>query len=51
MFSKSKESVMADSKIVLVSGAGYNADIPGTSKESGIAPTTLSEWAARAAWS
>lgn len=30
---------------------GYNADIPGTSKESGIRPTSLPEWAGRAAWS
>jgi uncharacterized protein YbjT (DUF2867 family) len=30
---------------------GYNADIPGTSRESGIAPTTLPEWAGRTAWS
>ena len=30
---------------------GYNADIPGNSKESGITPTTLPDWAGRAAWS
>jgi len=30
---------------------GYNADIPGNSKESGIPPTTVSQWAGRAAWS
>lgn len=30
---------------------GYDADIPGTSKESGITPTTFPDWAGRAAWS
>lgn len=30
---------------------GYNADIKATAKESGIAPTTLAQWAARADWS
>jgi hypothetical protein len=30
---------------------GYNADIPGNSRESGIAPTTFPDWAGRAAWS
>jgi hypothetical protein len=29
---------------------GYDADIPATSKESGIAPTALPQWAARASW-
>ncbi len=29
---------------------GYDVDIPGTSRESGIAPTTLPDWAARADW-
>jgi uncharacterized protein YbjT (DUF2867 family) len=29
---------------------GYDADIPGTSRESGIAPTTLPEWARRVSW-
>ena len=30
---------------------GYNADIPGISRESGIPPTTLPQWAGHAAWS
>ena len=30
---------------------GYNADIPGNSKESGITPTTFPDWAGRTAWS
>jgi hypothetical protein len=30
---------------------GYNADIPGTSRESGIRPTTFAEWAPRQKWS
>jgi uncharacterized protein YbjT (DUF2867 family) len=30
---------------------GYNADIPGNSKESGITPTTFPDWAGGAAWS
>lgn len=30
---------------------GYNADIPGNSKESGITPTTFPDWAGRATWS
>jgi uncharacterized protein YbjT (DUF2867 family) len=30
---------------------GYNADIPATSRESGVAPTAFPEWADRAAWS
>jgi len=30
---------------------GYHADISGTSRESGIAPTTFPEWAGRADWS
>ena len=29
---------------------GYNVDIPGTSKESGIAPTALPDWARRTNW-
>jgi uncharacterized protein YbjT (DUF2867 family) len=29
---------------------GYNADIPGTSSESGIRPTTFAEWAPRQKW-
>ena len=29
---------------------GYDVDIPATSKESGIAPTTLPEWARRVSW-
>lgn len=29
---------------------GYNANIPVRAKESGIAPTTLAEWAAQADW-
>jgi uncharacterized protein YbjT (DUF2867 family) len=29
---------------------GYDADIPATSRESGIAPTTLPEWARRVSW-
>jgi uncharacterized protein YbjT (DUF2867 family) len=29
---------------------GYDVDIPATSRESGIRPTTFPEWAARAAW-
>jgi len=29
---------------------GYDADITGTSRESGIPPTTFPEWAARASW-
>ena len=29
---------------------GYNADIAGTSRESGIPPTTLADWAATAPW-
>jgi uncharacterized protein YbjT (DUF2867 family) len=30
---------------------GYDADIPGNSRESGIRPTTLAEWAPRQNWS
>ena len=30
---------------------GYDADIPGISKESGIPPTMFPDWAGRAAWS
>jgi hypothetical protein len=30
---------------------GYTADIAGNSKESGIPPTTVPDWAGRAAWS
>jgi uncharacterized protein YbjT (DUF2867 family) len=30
---------------------GYDADIAGNSKESGIPPTTFPDWAGRAAWS
>jgi uncharacterized protein YbjT (DUF2867 family) len=30
---------------------GYDADIPATSRESGIRPTTFEEWARRADWS
>ena len=29
---------------------GYDADVPGTSRESGIRPTTLEEWASRQKW-
>jgi uncharacterized protein YbjT (DUF2867 family) len=29
---------------------GYDVDIPATSRESGIAPTTLPEWARRVSW-
>ena len=29
---------------------GYNADIEGTAKESGIKPTKFAEWAAKVAW-
>jgi uncharacterized protein YbjT (DUF2867 family) len=29
---------------------GYDVDIPATSKESGIAPTTFPEWARRVSW-
>jgi uncharacterized protein YbjT (DUF2867 family) len=31
--------------------AGYDADIPATSRESGIRPTTFKEWASKANWS
>ena len=30
---------------------GYDVDIPATSKESGIRPTSFREWVARANWS
>lgn len=30
---------------------GYNADIGGLSRESGIRPTTFAEWAATVQWS
>jgi len=30
---------------------GYNADIEGTAKESGIQPTTLADWSAKINWS
>lgn len=29
---------------------GYDVDIPATSRESGVAPTTLPEWARRVSW-
>jgi len=29
---------------------GYDADIPAMSRESGVAPTTLPDWAARVSW-
>ena len=31
--------------------AGYEADVPATSRESGIKPTTFKEWASKVSWS